>query len=97
MISEKWNQMSKYQRFGNISSEICRSIQYLELESMANYESSMYRVLDMIDYNKNVDKNIELFRFYEHIAGLIFEPDLDELKSCFQYTMTLMNVPLIKN
>ena len=51
----------------------------------------MYRVLEMLDYNKAVDKNIEMFRFYEYIATQIEEPNIEILQQCHDYTLGLMN------
>ena len=90
MVSEKWNKMTKYQRYGNITSELWRSKHSLEIDNIDNYKLSMYRVLEMLDYNKAVEKNIEMFRFYEYIAQQIDNPDIEILNNCYNYTMGFM-------
>jgi hypothetical protein len=70
MSLERWNQFTLKQQWGNIAAELGRASSQLSKGNSINCNLSLYRVLEMINYQKSIYNNSEIFRFYEYVSSL---------------------------
>jgi hypothetical protein len=88
MSLERWNQFTPQQQFGNIAAELGRASSQLSKGNYENCNLSLYRVLEMIDYQKSIYNNTEIFRFYEYVAGLTINNDKNQIDECASYCLS---------
>jgi hypothetical protein len=88
MSLERWNQFTHKQQFGNMAAELGRASSQLSKNKTQNCIDSIYRVLEMLEYQKTIDNNNELCRFNEYVASLIIIQDKEHIDECAQYCLS---------
>ncbi len=88
MSLERWNQFTSKQQCGNIAAKLGRASSQLSKGNNDNCNISLYRVLDMINYQKTIYYNSEIFRFYEYVAELTINNDKSQIDECASYCLS---------
>jgi hypothetical protein len=88
MSLERWNQFTHKQQFGNMAAELGRASSQLNKNKIQNCIDSLYRVLEMLEYQKTIDNNLELCRFNEYVSSLIITQNKDQIDECAKYCLS---------
>ena len=86
----RWQNLTFYQQLGNIASELSRAIQFKNQNDIKHMNSSLWRLLELLDLTKADKKNSlrlrELCRFKEVLCDWycqtkVYDVDPDSLKN----------------
>jgi hypothetical protein len=91
MSLNRWKMFTTQQQYGNISSELSRVLQLIELNKLDNAKLALARVIDMLGLQRMLNCKRETAIISETLASNLLEIDSGSLKFALQYFESLAN------